>query len=418
MFSKHKKNQLIRLRGFSLIELMIALTLGMLLTTALVTLFINISRTNNEMAKTNSQIENGRFAIQFLENDLVHAGFWGGYIPQFDDLTATAVPTDLPAAVPAPCLAYASWDADYKTALIGLPIDAYDGAPSSCSGIVTNQKANTDLLVVRHAETCPLVWNNATTSWAVPSGSNCDADMSGKLYFQYSLCETQISAGNRYVLGTSGFNLTKRNCSTSGSTAYDGYADKRRFISNIYYIRDWAVTAPSGPNPGDGIPTLVRSQFDESSGTLAHQNAVALIEGIEAFRIELGIDNVSDSGAAVNYAQAVTWATPTNLVSPTNRGDGSVDGNYIHCGSSGCSRDQLVNAVVAKLYVLARADKQTPGYTDDKIYTLGNGQTYCRTTSSASSSACAYKVLNPNYKHHVFISTVRLNNISMRRETP
>ena len=35
-----------------------------------------------------------------------------------------------------------------------------------------------------------------------------------------------------------------------------GAAEKRKFVSNIYYIRDYAVT------PGDGIPTLVRSQFD------------------------------------------------------------------------------------------------------------------------------------------------------------
>lgn len=408
------KNKCKKFVGFSLIELMIAITLGMLLTTALVTLFVNVSRTNTEMAKTNSQIENGRFAIQFIENDLVHAGFWGGYVPQFDDLTSstTVAPTDLPAAVPAPCLAYASWNATYKTELIGIPIDAYDGAPSGCSGIVTNQKANSDMLLVRHAETCPLVWDNASSTWLVPSSSNCDADVSGKLYFQYSLCATQISAGNKYVLDTTGFSLTKRKCTTSGPTAYDGYADKRKFISNIYYIRDYAVTS------GDGIPTLVRSQFDESGGTLAHQAAVPLIEGIESFRVELGIDNISDSGAAVNYTQPVTWASSSNLTSPTNRGDGSVDGTYIHCGGTGCTRDQLVNVVVAKLYVLARADKQTPGYTDDKIYTLGSGQTYCRTTSTASSSACAYKVLNPNYKHHAYTTTIRLNNVSMRRETP
>ncbi len=41
----------------------------------------------------------------------------------------------------------------------------------------------------------------------------------------------------------------------------------------------------------DGIPTLVRSEFDLADGTLAHQAAVPLIEGIEGFRVEFGIDN-------------------------------------------------------------------------------------------------------------------------------
>lgn len=389
-------------RGFSLIELMIAITLGMLLMTALVSLFVNISRSNMQMASINSQIENGRYAIQFIENDLVHAGFWGGYIPEFDDLTAstTTAPTDLPAAVPAPCAANASWgsDANYVPELLGISVDAYDGVPTrdfsgtptSCSGVVTNKKDNTDVLVIRHADTC------------IAGVGSCDAYDSNKLYFQFSRCETEIGSSNKYKLASTGLNLTQRDCTTT--------ADIRRFISDIYYIRDYANTA------GDGIPTLMRSQFDESGGTLAHQTAIPLIEGIEAFRVELGIDNVSDSGAAVDYSTGVTWADASNLTSPTNRGDGSPDGDYVHCGSTGCTRDQLVNVVAAKLYVLARADKETPGYTDNKVYTLGNGLTYCSTTST--SSGCTFKVLNPNYKHHAFTTLVRLNNISMRRETP
>ena len=59
-----------RERGFTLVELMIAMTLGLLIMTALVTLFVDTSRTNREMAKTNSQIENARFALQILEEDL------------------------------------------------------------------------------------------------------------------------------------------------------------------------------------------------------------------------------------------------------------------------------------------------------------------------------------------------------------
>jgi type IV pilus assembly protein PilW len=65
--------------GLSLIELMIAITLGMLVVAALLALFLNITRTNNEMAKLPiARSKTAASHIQLLQNDLrVHAGFWG-----------------------------------------------------------------------------------------------------------------------------------------------------------------------------------------------------------------------------------------------------------------------------------------------------------------------------------------------------
>lgn len=381
--------------GFSLIELMVAITLGLLIIVALTTLFLNINRANTEMAKTNNQIENGRFAIQLLQTDIAHGGFLGGYVPQFDDLTLNAVPTDTPTAVPNPCLSYTTpWSATDISNLIGIAVQAYGDTPPTGSGCVTNlatnKKASTDVLVVRHAETC-----------VAGSGGNCETDTSGKLYFQSSQCELENAAP--YKLATSSFTLHKRNCVGTGSPqalpiTAGTIADKRKFVSNIYYIRDYASTI------GDGIPTLMLTQFDLVGGTLAHQTAVPLIEGIEGFRVEFGIDSLSDTGAAVNYAAAVNWADPTNLISPTNRGDGVPDGAFIKCSdATPCTAAQLTNVVAVKLYVLARADSVSRGYTDSKIYALG------------STTLGPY---NDSYKRHVFLTTVRLNNVSGRRETP
>lgn len=449
-----------RMHGFSLIELMIGITLGLLIMTALVTLFIDTSRTNSEMAKLNSQIENGRFTIQLLQNDLTHAGFWGQYVPQFNDLTlqTSVTPADLPTAtLPDPCEAYTDWNLDDRNNRVVLPVQSFDAAPTGCTAVVTNKQANTDVLVVRHAATC------------LPGVGSCEADTAGKLYFQSSLCEDELAAAaqggsattitlaaassatddfyngsyiriidgtgagqNRtildydgstkvatistgatdwgttpdntstytfaygYVLGTSGFSLKKMNCTTA--------ADKRKFISNLYYIRNYAVTA------GDGIPTLMRSEFD-LSGTLTQQSAQPLISGIEGFRVELGIDNISDDGtnvitdasAANRYTASIQWADDANLTSPTNRGDGSAD-SYVRCTTaSPCTQHQLANVSTVKLYVLARADVATQGYTDTKVYNLG-------TTTLGP--------YNDGFKRHVFSTTVRLTNISGRRETP
>lgn len=385
--------------GFSLIELMVAIALGMLIMSALIALFLNINRTNAEMAKTNSQIENGRFAMQLLQDDIVHGGFWGEYVPQFDDLTLTAVPADVPTAVPNPCLSYSTpWTAAHITNLIGIPVQAYGDTPPSGGGCVTNlatnKQANTDVLVVRHAETC-----------VAGSGGNCEADTAGKLYFQSSLsfnsyCPTGTADAVGYTLGTAGFGtLHKKDCTTV-------VTDKRKFISNIYYIRNYANTV------GDGIPTLMQSQFDLAGGALVHQAAVPLIEGIEGFRVELGIDNISDNGTNIitdanlanRYTAAIKWADPLNMTSPINRGDGVPDGAFVRCTDAiPCTFAQLTNAVVVKLYILARANAVSPGYTDSKTYALG------------STTLGPY---NDGFKRHVFSTTVRINNVSIRRDTP
>lgn len=378
--------------GFSLIELMIAIVIGLIVLAALIALYLNVSRSNNELAKTNFQIESGRFAIQILQNDIVHGGFWGSYVPQFNDLTATGAPADVPTAVPDVCLAYnaTNWNAGYKTNLIGIPVQSYSTMPSSCSSVVVgSQKANTDVLVVRHAETC-----------VAGSGGNCGAYVANGLYFQSSLCQPPLPTSmtpdaSAYILGTTGFDTTlhKKNCTAL-------VTDKYKFVSSIYYV-----------DTIGGIPTLMRSSFDLSAGTLAQQTAVPLIEGVEGFIVELGIDNLSDNGTDVindadatnRYTAAIKWASATSLTSPTNRGDGIAD-SFVRCTTaSPCTVQQLSNVVAVKLYVLVRAPGITAGHTDGKTYTLGS------TTLGP---------FNDQYKRHVFSTTVRLHNVSGRRETP
>jgi type IV pilus assembly protein PilW len=370
-------------RGFGLVEVMVSLAIGLVIIAALVALFIGTSRNNREMASANSMIENGRFAIQLLENDLAHGGYWGTHVPRFDDQTSADVPVDVPAGVPDPCLAYdpVDWNDDYVNSLIGIPAQAYadDDAALPCAAVLTDLVPGSDILVVRHAEMC------------VPGVAGCEADTAGQLYIQASLCATETTS---YVFGATGtavFNLTRRNCATA--------AEKRRFVSHIYYVRDFAVTA------GDGIPTLVRSEFDLVGGTLAHQGAVPLIEGIDALRVEFGIDDVSRTGGAVDYTVATDWVDPDTRTAATNRGDGIPDDAFVRCTAlAPCTADQLMNATAVRVYVLARSREATQGYTDTKTYTLG-----------AAGDAGPF---NDSFKRHVYSTTVRLVNVSGRRERP
>ena len=396
--------------GFTLVELMVSMVIGLLILLALITLLVNVSRNNSEMSKTNRIIENGRFALQLLQADISHAGYWGGFIPQFDDLSlgATAIPNDVPTAVPDPCLLYTTpWTAAHKTNLIGIAVQGYEipavvPSPtlSVCANRVTNPKASTDVLFVRHAENC------------VPGVGNCSAVTTGKLYFQAARCGT-VTPSPAYVLESDAalLVLQNRNCATT--------AELRNFVSSLYYVRDHAVSA------GDGIPTLMRSQFDLSGGVLGHKSAEALIEGIEGFRVEFGIDNISDADTntitgtdsagtiAVSnlHSAVIKWAvtTPANT-SPTNRGDGIPDGPYVRCTTAvPCTPAQLRNAVAVKLYVLVRSETPTPGYSDVKSYCLA---------SSCAVASDRMGPFNDRFKRHLFTQTIRLVNVSTRRETP
>jgi type IV pilus assembly protein PilW len=194
----------------------------------------------------------------------------------------------------------------------------------------------------------------------------------------------------------SAFPLTQMDCAA--------VAEKRKFISDIYYVRDYAVTA------GDGIPTLMRSQFALAGGVLEHQPAVAMVEGIEGFHVELGIDNRSKpytgnpTGSPVNYGVAVNWYDPLTRTTLTNRGDGSPDGAFVSCTTATpCTLAQLINVTAVKIYVLVRSREASPGYTDSKTYTMGG------------------TVMGPfgdDFKRHVYVSTIRLPNIAGRRQTP
>ena len=70
-------------------------------------------------------------------------------------------------------------------------------------------------------------------------------------------------------------------------------------------------------------------------------------------------------------------------------------------------RAQLMNAVSAKLYVLVRAEEPTGGVTDNNTYELGT-----------SANKLSIGAAGDNYRRQLFTQTIRLANVSGRRETP
>ena len=386
------KTRTLRQAGFTLVELMVGMALGLFILVALLVLLVNVSRGNTELSKTNRMIENGRLSIQLLQADVSHAGFWGGFTPQFDDLTSSAVPTSaalggqVPSALPDPCAP--NWaDAAYKANAIGVAAASYQvggafsrtapGTAPVCPGIVSDPVSGTDVLVVRHAEPCE-AGTGSDECAAVPNPST-------DVYFQASRCSTDASPDQleTAAAGAGTFTLRQRDCATA--------APVYRYASTLYYVK-----------LVNGVPTLMMSRI--SNGTQGP--AQPLIENIEAFVVEFGIDNVSDTGAAADFTTAVNW-TGTGYTSPSNRGDGNAD-SYLRCtAATPCTPAQLMNAVSVKLYVLVRSEEPTAGMTDGNTYTLGT-----------TADALVLDAANDGYRRQLFTQTIRLPNVSGRRETP
>ena len=334
-----------------MIEVMVDMVISLLIMGAILTLFLDVSRTNDEMAKTNVLIENGRFSLQLMQADVQHAGFWGELDNNIDS----------PTAIPDPCVV-AGWNAAYKTNLIGIPVQAFPDATGLASCGVTGVLASSDVLLVRHANTCVK--------------GECDADTNNDTgwHIQVSGCRN-VGTEDPYVIDKATFPLRTKTCSLDSPVLPVDLAPRRKVVSKLYYLANSGVPA---------VPTLMRVELVNG----AYAEPQPLIEGVESFRVELGLDTEGKNGLPI---------------SASNPGDGSAD-EFKRCTAlTPCVLDDLANVVAVKLYVLVRNTVATRGYTDKKKYQLGG---------------TAIAAADDGFKRHVFSTTVRLVNPSGRREIP
>ncbi|HAN68501.1 PilW family protein [Haliea sp.] len=82
--------------GFSLVEFMVAMTLGLILIAGAVSVYLATKRSYTEVEQVASLAENSRFAVQVLNDSLRHAGFFGGAHPRdiVEDTSLGAVAGD------------------------------------------------------------------------------------------------------------------------------------------------------------------------------------------------------------------------------------------------------------------------------------------------------------------------------------
>jgi type IV pilus assembly protein PilW len=293
-------------RGFSLIELMVALVIAGVLLLGMSVYFVNSSRNFSETERISRQIENGRYAASVISAEARHAGFYGE-VGNVVNLPVTAA-IAMPGSVPDYCLTALD---DVKAAL-PLPIQG-DDAPASAPSCLPDHVADTDVLVVRRA--------NTTTQTA-------GSAVATSYYTQTAFCAT---ANPVFKVAQSGFNLKAKDCATDQPV--------RQLHTYIFYVAKCSIGTNSDgtcKSTDPLLPTLKRAE-PSSDGTFTY---TPLVEGIEDLQVEYGRDTTGD-GSPDTFT-----ASPANVA-------------------------QWAQIVALRLHLLARNTEPSASFTDTKTYRMG-----------------------------------------------
>ena len=280
-------------RGFSLIELMIAMVLGLLVVAGLINLFVANRKAYQVQSGNNYLQENMRIASDRMGWSLRMVDFWGGNKAAgvTVDASATGTVNDK-----------GDCDGTWATAITysstgGGGIFGYDGAASSpidstCIGGTANYVPGSDVLVLRYADPQVLSPGPVPVAASTITG-NAD------LIFLLS------TPGNRAELFAGSVPAPQPNA-TLMRYAYP-------YQIEMYYLRPCNVmtgsTCTASADGGQPLPTLMRMRL--SDGNFVSD---PVVDGIEQLKVEYGEASPA-TGIALEYHDADAVGNWANVIS-------------------------------------------------------------------------------------------------------
>jgi type IV pilus assembly protein PilW len=359
-----------RQHGLSLVELMVALTVGLLLTLGLFTMISRSSsafQTQDDFARMQ---DNATAALRYLGDSIRHAGFYGyardvtgldvavGGIATVNDCGSGASQAN-PAAAN---WAIAPWE----------PLRGFTLTTATVNGVLPCIRASNfidgQVLVTRHGIGLPI------------PDPNSDGNLTDGLILQPNYTTTiyvQSDPNTGLVFYGTNFATHKGNGVTKTlPTGAD--ADIFQWQTHVYYLRPCSRPTGAGglacqgsDDAGRPIPTLVRQELVGSTMT-----EVPLVEGIERWNVTYGIDG-DQNGVPERY-------DPTPGIA------------------------NFVNVVSVRVSILVRAPNPTTEHDDSgKSYDL-NGDGVADFTCTPGSDC--------GYKRKVFSQTFQVRNVAQRRQ--
>lgn len=267
---RRKACSCIAVSGLSLVELLVSLALGLLLSAGVITAYLGAKRNAVYEEQQARMQENGRYALRLLSRELGMAGFFAGA----PDVAAVA-----PASVGADCSTH-DWALDGSAPLDlvndhaggSLPVSQHS-TPLTClqgSDIV----ADTDLIAIKRTAAEPSLYNGVPAAKLTlsPSQSWYLRTVHGHPDRWEKLRPIELRDPRRAV---------------STHSYWEA-------ITRIYFIRPYSESG----SEGDNLPTLCMEELAGDGMT-----ARCLVEGVESMQLEFGVDEDGD-GAPNQYVAA------------------------------------------------------------------------------------------------------------------
>lgn len=259
-------------KGFSLVELMVAIVVGLILVAGVIELFVN----NRQMYRVQDNYarlqENGRYALNVLTDSIEKTGFSGCGSRSGPNLRNTLT-------------AFTELQRNYDFLISGNAYITNNWTPVLDGEIQTRQPIiDSDVLTTRNIETPDIrIGNYANTSPISMNVNNTGGLDSGDFILAHN-CE--LSAVFQLAEAPLGGILTTTANPTDIDYQFNSGARVNKIDTNTFFIRQ---------NPNNQ-PSLFR--FNSSDGLQE------IIEGIESMKIQYGIDQFGSNGSADIYLNA------------------------------------------------------------------------------------------------------------------
>ena len=253
--------------GFTLIELMLGVTLGFLVSAIVVSLYVNTSKGLAQNERYAWMQENARFVLKTLSEDLSMVDFWGRLMAT--DVIGTAVASPV-----GDC----GIDVNVFNGDAAILVNNNHVSPAAtqfvpCALLTANIRPNTDLLVLKRVQ-------GSSTSSTFVDVADIDNDTNTTEIL--TLGGSALNNGVVYLRSTSANGSFVANASAANPPGL-GETDWR-YIPRVYFVRTFYEV------PGDQIPSFCRLVI-AGAGLTATE---CIAEGIEDFHIQFGIDTDSD----------------------------------------------------------------------------------------------------------------------------
>lgn len=283
-------------QGLTLIEIMISLALGLLLSAALLQVLTSTGKISGVEGALSSMQETGRYALDTVMKDLRVAGYGGCMDTQKDSDPTNTTNVDVIADALAGSVYEAPGVFGYEVNTAGVfdpPVVAAPMNAIQTGGTATvKARPGTDVLSVNFAsQTSANVVSNAAGGNAVVDGNPWDAEAGDFMFITnctkahlFELTSIGASGGNFSLAHVTGSNNADGNNGVFIPN-YDSSGGKvRLWEMRTYFVGDTGRTTANG----DPVYALYQRIYDEP--------AQELLEGVENLQVEYGMQVVGGNG--------------------------------------------------------------------------------------------------------------------------